>query len=422
LLDEAMDALEETDRAAILLRYFENKNLREVGKCLGTTDDAAQKRVSRAVERLREFFSKRGVTVGAGGLVVIISANAVQAAPVGLAVTISTAAVLAGTTVAATTTATAVKIMAMTTLQKTLMTAVITAAVGAGIYEVRQVSTLRNRVQSLQQQQAPLAGQIRELQHERDDATNRLVSLADELAKAKSNNLELMKLRGEMTQFRNEAEIENDPAFQKARIWMARELKLRQLFEQSPDQWIPEMKFLSGEEWLDQARKADLDTVTGKRCALSNVRAAAAFSFAQKIMQALQTYLNAHNQQLPDSPSQLSPYFNPPVDEVEIILSRYEMLNREQQADPAYQDAVLIQKTLVDHLDNALVIGTKTATSAQRPNWPTAIPDELEPVVKSYVDANHQGFLTFYDLEPYATTPAEKEALNKIIKAATAGH
>ena len=95
LLDEAMHALDDTDRAAVLLRYFENKSLREVGEALGTSDDAAQKRVSRAIERLREFFSKRGVTVGTSGLVAAITANAVQAAPVGLAATISAAVALA---------------------------------------------------------------------------------------------------------------------------------------------------------------------------------------------------------------------------------------------------------------------------------------------------------------------------------------
>ena len=100
LLDDAMAALDETDRSAILLRYFENKNLREVGESLKISDDAAQKRVSRAVERLREFFSKRNVTIGAGGLAVLISANAVQSAPIGLAATISTAnaLTLTGTT------------------------------------------------------------------------------------------------------------------------------------------------------------------------------------------------------------------------------------------------------------------------------------------------------------------------------------
>ena len=82
LLDEAMFALDDTDRTAILLRYFENKSLREVGWTLGASDDAAQKRVSRAIERLRDFFVKRGLTVGAGGLAVVISANAIQAAPI----------------------------------------------------------------------------------------------------------------------------------------------------------------------------------------------------------------------------------------------------------------------------------------------------------------------------------------------------
>ncbi len=96
LLDDAMAALHETDRSAILLRYFENKNLREVGEALGTSDDAAQKRVSRAVECLREFFSKRNVTIGASGLAVVISANAVQAAPIGLAKVVATVAIANG--------------------------------------------------------------------------------------------------------------------------------------------------------------------------------------------------------------------------------------------------------------------------------------------------------------------------------------
>ncbi len=118
LLDDAMAALDETDRSAILLRYFENKNLREVGEALGASEDAAQKRVSRAVERLREFFSKRNVTIGAGGLAVLISANAVQSAPIGLAAAISTAAVFAGTAVHTSTVIAATKAIAMTTTPK----------------------------------------------------------------------------------------------------------------------------------------------------------------------------------------------------------------------------------------------------------------------------------------------------------------
>ena len=190
LLDEGMETLDETDRSAILLRYFENKSLREVGETLGASEDAAQKRVSRAVERLSEFFSKRGVTVGAGGLSVVISANAVQAVPVGLAATISTTAVLAGTTVAtaatatATTTATITKAIAMTALQKTLVTAAIVVTAGAGIYEARQASILRSRIQTLQEQPSALVGpeHVSATPTENDEAA-RLKTKNDELAR-----------------------------------------------------------------------------------------------------------------------------------------------------------------------------------------------------------------------------------------------
>ncbi len=206
LLDDAMAALDETDRSAILLRYFENKNLREVGEALGASEDAAQKRVSRAVERLREFFSKRNVTIGASGLAVLISANAVQSAPIGLAAAISAAAVLAGTAVHTPTVVAATKAIAMTTLQKTLVTATVAVLAGTGIFEAHQASQLREQSQKLQQQQAPLADQIRQLQQQRDDATNQLASLEaeNELLKSNPNQTELLKLRGEVGVLRNQ--------------------------------------------------------------------------------------------------------------------------------------------------------------------------------------------------------------------------
>jgi RNA polymerase sigma factor (sigma-70 family) len=203
-LDDAMSELDDTDRDAVLLRYFKNHDLRTVGATLGISDDAAQKRVSRAVERLREFFAKRGVTIGASGLAVVISANAVQAAPVGLALTISTAAALTGTTLATTATATATKAIAMTTLQKTAIVATIAVLAGTGIYEARQASQLREQIQTLQQQQSPLAEQIQQLQRERDDATNRLTSLQADNQRLNRNTGELLRLRGEVTRLRSE--------------------------------------------------------------------------------------------------------------------------------------------------------------------------------------------------------------------------
>src|SRR4051812_27140020 len=60
-LDEAMASLRETDRHAVLLRFFEKKELREIGRVLGSSEDAAQKRIARALEKLRTFLVRRGI-------------------------------------------------------------------------------------------------------------------------------------------------------------------------------------------------------------------------------------------------------------------------------------------------------------------------------------------------------------------------
>jgi RNA polymerase sigma factor (sigma-70 family) len=206
LLDEAMDSLEDADRTAILLRYFEKKSLSEVGTALGTGEDAAQKRVSRAVERLREFFSKRKVAVGASALVALLSANAVQAVPIALTTTVATGAVLATTTLSTATTTTTIAI-AMTTAQKIIVAVLLTGAVAAGIYEGVQASNLREQVKTLQQQQEQNADQQKQfdrLKHERDDATVKLAQIADENNSLKKRPADVLKLRNEVGQLKRE--------------------------------------------------------------------------------------------------------------------------------------------------------------------------------------------------------------------------
>jgi len=95
-LDEAMAKLGGKDRNAVLLRYFENKSLAEVGAAFGTNEDAARKRIARAVEKLRNYFSKRGVTLTAAILAGAVSANSIQAAPVALAKTVTAVAIVKG--------------------------------------------------------------------------------------------------------------------------------------------------------------------------------------------------------------------------------------------------------------------------------------------------------------------------------------
>jgi RNA polymerase sigma factor (sigma-70 family) len=60
-LDDALHELPETDREAVLLRFFEKLSLTEVGSRLGVGEEAARKRVDRALDKLRGLLAKRGV-------------------------------------------------------------------------------------------------------------------------------------------------------------------------------------------------------------------------------------------------------------------------------------------------------------------------------------------------------------------------
>ena len=93
LLDEAIGRLKPVDRAAILLRFFQDKSFQEVAAIIGSTDDAAQKRVSRALDQVRQFLRRRGVIITTAGLTSSLATNSIQAAPASLSSAIvSTAA------------------------------------------------------------------------------------------------------------------------------------------------------------------------------------------------------------------------------------------------------------------------------------------------------------------------------------------
>ena len=411
LLDDAMETLDAADRTAVLLRYFENKSLREVGAALGTSDDAAQKRVSRAVERLREFLAKRGVTVGAGGLVVVLAANAVQAAPVGLAATITTAAALAGATIATTATATAVKTIAMTTLQKAIITAALVAAAGTGVYEARQVSQLREQVQALQQLQAPLTGQIQQLQRERDDATNRLTSLADENATLKRTPTELLKLRSEVTRLRADS---NDPVDTAAKGLLARVNKLKQRLQETPDARIPELQLLTEQDWL-KAASGNLETDADYRRALAALRSAGENRFGSMLQPALKRYTQANDGHFPTDLAQLQPSFDSPVDDA--MLQRWNIVAAKTVANVHVGgDWIITQKAPVDDVfDTRLVIGPNGSGSTDFLS--SEIGNTMISVAKAFSAANNGKEPTeFSQLLPYATTLDQQAAVQKMIQ------
>ena len=78
----------------------------------------------------------------------------------------------------------------MTTIQKLIIGGVAAGMIVAAFYQSRQVSNLREQVQTLRQQQdqpSRAEHQVRALQRERDRATNALAALAAENAALKKH-------------------------------------------------------------------------------------------------------------------------------------------------------------------------------------------------------------------------------------------
>ncbi|MFO1477181.1 MAG: sigma-70 family RNA polymerase sigma factor [Verrucomicrobiota bacterium] len=202
MLDEVMDGLDDDDREALLLRYFKNQDYRSVGIALGVSDDAAQKRVSRALDRLRDALGRRGLAAGPAGLAILLSTHAVQAAPQGFAAVISAGALAGAAT--QTTLLAATGAIAMTATQKILVTLTISALAGAGLYQAQRASTWKHEAAKLQQEQAPVQAELQAVRQQRDAASNQVAALSEEIDRLKKNPSEVLKLRGEVGRLRQE--------------------------------------------------------------------------------------------------------------------------------------------------------------------------------------------------------------------------
>ena len=142
LLDHAMGKLGATDRAVLVLRFFENQTNAEAAAALGLAEGAVQKRAHRALEKLRKIFAKQGVTHTAEAIAGTVTANAVVAAPAGLALKIAALAAkgaVVSTSLAALVKGT-IKVMAWTKTQTAMVVGVgVLLAVGTTTITVKEI-------------------------------------------------------------------------------------------------------------------------------------------------------------------------------------------------------------------------------------------------------------------------------------------
>jgi RNA polymerase sigma factor (sigma-70 family) len=198
-LDEAMASLGETDRRAVLLRFFENKSYREIGTLLDVSDDTAQKRVTRAIEKLRGLLTRRGTEVSGSLLAACLSGFSVQSAPVGLAASVASNALLSlASASAATLTLETLKLMTVTHLKSAAIAglAVLTAT-GTIVYQASQNRALRRT-------QEELSRQATEWQSQYTNEAQLALSQRFELERLKKESADIFKLRAEVARLRQE--------------------------------------------------------------------------------------------------------------------------------------------------------------------------------------------------------------------------
>jgi RNA polymerase sigma factor (sigma-70 family) len=205
-LDEGLNQLSAADRDAIVLRFFKKQDFRVIGATLGVSEDTAQKRVSRALEKLRGLLSKRGATLTATALASVLTAEAVVAAPAGLAISVTTTALAGAATVGTGLSLTTIKTIAMTKLQVGVVGVILIAGMATPLLFQQQSlsrlreenSRLREGAQSLQQQ----TSQVAQLAAENQRLSNLLARAGSAPSLTPEQRDELLRLRGEATRLR----------------------------------------------------------------------------------------------------------------------------------------------------------------------------------------------------------------------------
>ena len=363
LLEEAMLALSEADRTAVLLRYFENKPLREVGLEIGVSEDAAQKRITRAVETLRKLLRGRGIAITASSLTVLVSSNAVQAAPVGvingiLSALMTQSAVLHGTAALA-------KSLFMTTSQKIICSAMVVVAAGSVIHHRVQLAAIRS------EQLGPLLSEVRRLRMEADSSSNRLRDLNAELESAQKEKSELLRLRGEMARLREDSQelarwrsayaaAGNSRPNEMLQAIVGRVDDLKRKLELMPEQKIPEFALLRERDWVDAAGEMKDASDAETRKGMAHLRTLAKNRMARILMKAIQDYTEINSGELPLTVLALQAYTRPALDPE--ALQRYKLVGSGSVAalkarKPGEQFVLQEQAVLDKDLDARFRIG-----------------------------------------------------------------
>lgn len=314
LLDEAIGDLPEKDRAAICLRFFDNRSFLEIGEQLELSENASRMRVNRALDNLSSKLSKRGFRSISGVLGTIIGGQISMGAPVGLSATIAQSTLGASVGLSGGT-----LLGGVAGIMNTTKGAIVAASLASAIAVVTTVwqATRLDAAQREYDEIVSAGGSLEFRQSELAILQARLSELDDEFAGLSGRERE--RSTGGFAAHGFEVE-EFEAALES---WVEKVDRLAQYLSLNQRYRIPELDRIDEGLWLEVVQDRTLETEADFRDALSFLRYRAKFKTSSKVMEAMNSYLKDSDRQLPENVFELLAYADEEIDEG--ILSRFQI-------------------------------------------------------------------------------------------------
>jgi RNA polymerase sigma factor (sigma-70 family) len=381
VLDEALSNLEERDRDAVLLRFFDGRRFSEIGAQLALTENAARMRVERALDKLQAALASRGITSTSAAVGFALGQQAAAAVPSTLAATVAGAALAA----VSATGATAGALFSAGAMTVGVVGAMLTAVTVVFTMQVSSNAELRREIAHL------------------EVAPERVAALRAENQRLEQSVAEVDQLRGDDLEFKQLAQRVAELQQVKARqAEAARQKDSEKLVQLEIDRMNREGNALVESYRALVAQSRDASSSATER-AERDAEAKQTFAAIQAKQREIQAYIANVRAANPGSPAPARSGFGPPMSEQELArryaetkpgdvvslrlpqvdqltaLTAYELyVGSKVLRDPSLQ-------TVRGHLDLRLekVPRAEAAAALQR-----ALADQLNIVVEKSADGN----------------------------------
>lgn len=295
LLDDVLGELSEGEREAVVRRFFENEGFRDIGAAMRISEDTAQKRVSRALDRLCELLSKRGLVATATAVASAVSAHAVEAAPAGLGASVTQAAAQSiGATAQLAISHNVGAVIGRTLLAAGTLTAIVGLLYVVNVRQAQEAEIERLRGERSRWEEAISKERIRQA------AASAAARATPVVAAAPA-----------------------DPIDVRARTLAARIRRLHDWLELVPEDALPRMSLLTDIDWIvtveNKPELDDYDTsFSAQSIAVENVLFAlddiTTQRFGPRLWEAFRRYRKVTGKPIPGDVKDLLPYFTASVD------------------------------------------------------------------------------------------------------------